>query len=126
MLFIVYLLKNLFLKIGSLCLLEDYKDIDSYLKNLNLPDNPKLFLQLSLLLKENIFSRYEDNTTKTGIIFQNDSYEWETKLRYQTTHFVDQWKWATGFNLQKSSYKNNTVFNYYDISYNTTLNFCII
>ncbi|MGY8966718.1 MAG: TonB-dependent receptor, partial [Flavobacteriales bacterium] len=72
---------------------------------------------------ENIFSRYEDNTTKTGIIFQNDSYEWETKLRYQTTHFVDQWKWATGFNLQKSSYKNNTVFNYYDISYNTTLNF---
>ena len=61
--------------------------------------------------------------TKTGTIFQNDSYEWETKLRYQTTHFIDQWKWAAGFNLQKSSYKNNTVFNYYDISYNTTLNF---
>ena len=72
---------------------------------------------------ENIFSRYEDNTTKTGTIFQNDSYEWETKLRYQTTHFVDQWKWAAGFNLQKSSYKNNTVFNYYSISYNSTLNF---
>ena len=72
---------------------------------------------------ENVFSRYEDNTTRTGTIFQNDSYEWETKLRYQTTHYTDQWKWSSGFNIQQSSYKNNTMFNYYDIAYNTNLNF---
>ena len=33
---------------------------------------------------QNIFSRYQDNTQKTGVIFENDSYEQETKLRYQT------------------------------------------
>ena len=38
--------------------IEDYKDIDSYLKNLNLPDNPKVILATTILLKENIFSRY--------------------------------------------------------------------
>ena len=72
---------------------------------------------------ENVFSRYEDNTTRSGTIFQNDSYEWETKLRFLTTHYSDQWKWSSGFNIQQSSYKNNTIFSYYDIAYNTILNF---
>ena len=72
---------------------------------------------------ENLFVRFKDNTTKTGTIFQNDSYEWESKLRFQTTHYVDQWKWSTGFNIQKSSYKNDTRFVFYDISYQTNLNF---
>ena len=72
---------------------------------------------------ENLFVRFKDNTTKTGTIFQNDSYEWESKLRFQTTHYVDQWKWSTGFNMQKSSYKNDTRFVFYDISYQTNLNF---
>ena len=72
---------------------------------------------------ENVFVRFKDNTTKTGTIFQNDSYEWESKLRFQTTHYVDQWKWSTGFNMQKSSYKNDTRFVFYDISYQTNLNF---
>ena len=72
---------------------------------------------------ENVFSRYEDNTTRTGTIFQNDSFEWETKLRYQTTFYTDQWKWSSGFNVQQSSYQNNTIFNYYDIAYNTSIDF---
>ena len=72
---------------------------------------------------ENVFSRYEDNTTRTGTIFQNDSFEWETKLRYQTTFYTDQWKWSSGFNIQQSSYQNNTIFNYYDIAYNTSIGF---
>ena len=50
---------------------------------------------------ENVFSRYEDNTTRSGTIFQNDSYEWETKLRFLTTHYSDQWKWSSGFNIQQ-------------------------
>ena len=70
---------------------------------------------------ENVFSRYEDNTTRTGTIFQNDSFEWETKLRYQTTFYTDQWKWSSGFNIQQSSYQNNTIFNYF--AYNTSIDF---
>ena len=72
---------------------------------------------------ENVFARYEDNTTKTGTIFQNDSYEWETKFRIQATQYGDQWKWSTGVNVQNSSYQNNTRFLYYDIAYNTDVNF---
>jgi len=72
---------------------------------------------------ENIFARYQDNTTKTGIIFQNDSFEWETKLRFQATQFTDNWKWSLGFNLQNSAYQNNTRFVYDDLTYNTNLNF---
>ena len=71
----------------------------------------------------NVFARYEDNTTKTGTIFQNDSYEWETKLRFQATQFTQNWKWSAGFNLQNSAYQNNTRFLYYDIAYETNLNF---
>jgi len=70
---------------------------------------------------ENVFSRYEDNTTRTGTIFQNDSFEWETKLRYQTTFYTDQCKWSSGFNFQQSSYQNNTIFNYF--AYNTSIDF---
>ena len=72
---------------------------------------------------ENVFARYEDNTTKTGTIFQNDSYEWETKFRIQATQYGDQWKLSTGVNVQNSSYQNNTRFLYYDIAYNTDVNF---
>ena len=52
----------------------------------------------------NVFSRYLDNVNKTGIIFQNDSYEWETKLRFSITQFVSDWKWSAGFNVQNSNY----------------------
>ena len=72
---------------------------------------------------ENIFARFEDNTSKTGAIFENDSYEWESKLRFQATQYINQWKWSTGFNIQKSSYNNNTSFIFYDIAYETNLNF---
>ena len=72
---------------------------------------------------ENIFARYQDNNTKTGTIFQNDSFEWETKLRFQATQFTDNWKWSVGFNLQNSAYQNNTRFVYDDLTYITNLNF---
>ncbi|MDA9843596.1 TonB-dependent receptor [Flavobacteriaceae bacterium] len=72
---------------------------------------------------ENIFARYEDNTTKTGTIFQNDSYEWETKFRFQATQYTDRWKWSSGFNFQNSAYQNSTRFLFYNIAYNTELNF---
>ena len=71
----------------------------------------------------NVFSRYLDNVNKTGIIFQNDSYEWETKLRFSITQFVNDWKWSAGFNVQNSSYKNGTSFLRENIFYETDLNF---
>lgn len=71
----------------------------------------------------NIFSRYQDNTEKEGIIFQNNSRELETKLRFQTTHYGPQWKWSTGFNVQHSDYKNKTAFPLYNINYNTGIDF---
>ncbi|MGB1114381.1 MAG: TonB-dependent receptor, partial [Flavobacteriaceae bacterium] len=72
---------------------------------------------------DNRFARYQDNTTKTGTIFQNDSFEGETKLRFQATQFSDKWKWSAGFNIQNSDYQNNTEFIFYDIAYLTALNF---
>lgn len=74
---------------------------------------------------DNSFSRYRDNTNKEGIIFQNESYEWETKVRFQATQFVDRWKWSTGFNLQRSNYQNESLFReqFLDLTYLTELNF---
>ena len=72
---------------------------------------------------QNVVSRFDDNVQKEGLSFQNDAYEWETKLRYQTTHFTDFWKWSVGFNLQQSNYSNATVIPYYNIAYDTTLSF---
>ena len=72
---------------------------------------------------QNIFSRYQDNTQKTGVIFENDSYEQETKLRYQTLHYLDQWKLATGTNIQYSDYFNDTQSILYNINYSTGIDF---
>ena len=72
---------------------------------------------------QNIFSRYQDNTQKTGVIFKNDSYEQETKLRYQTLHYLDQWKLATGTNIQYSDYFNDTQSILYNINYSTGIDF---
>lgn len=83
----------------------------------------QMLTSLSSNRLENVFSRFQDNTEKTGIIFQNNSREWETKLRFQTTHYGDQWKWSAGFNVQHSDYKNDTAFVFYDINYNTGINF---
>ena len=72
---------------------------------------------------QNIFSRYQDNTQKTGVIFENDSYEQETKLRYQTLHYLDQWKLATGTNIQYADYFNDTQSILYNINYSTGIDF---
>ena len=72
---------------------------------------------------QNIFSRYQDNTQKTGIIFKNDSYEQETKLRYQTLHYLDEWKLATGTNIQYADYFNDTQSILYNINYSTGIDF---
>ena len=72
---------------------------------------------------QNIFSRYRDNTQKTGIIFKNDSYEQETKLRYQTLHYLNEWKLAAGTNIQYADYFNDTQSILYNINYSTGIDF---
>ena len=73
----------------------------------------------------NRFSQYKDNVNKQDIIFQNNANEWETKLRFQATQFVKGWKWSTGFNLQNSSYQNETRYReqFFDLTYDTSINF---
>ena len=72
---------------------------------------------------QNIFSRYQDNTQKTGVLFQNDSHEQETKIRFQTQHYLEQWKVAFGTNIQYSDYGNATRSVLYNINYNTGIDF---
>ena len=64
-----------------------------------------------------MFSRFQDNITKSGVLFQNDSYEWETKLRFAVVQYFKDWKWSSGFNIQNSSYQNNTNFVRDNLSY---------
>ncbi len=57
----------------------------------------------------NEFTRYEDPENETGVIFNNDATESETKLRYQLTKFLDTWRLTAGFNIQYSDYTNETI-----------------
>ena len=72
---------------------------------------------------QNIFSRYKDNTKKSGVLFQNDSHEQETKLRFQTQHYIGQLKFAAGTNIQYSDYGNATRSVLYNLDYNTGIDF---
>jgi outer membrane receptor for ferrienterochelin and colicin len=72
---------------------------------------------------QNIFSRYQDNAQKSGVLFQNDSHEQETKFRFQTQHYLDQWKVAAGTNIQYSDYGNDTQSVLYNLDYSTGIDF---
>lgn len=72
---------------------------------------------------KNIFTTYQDSQNETGVIFRNDAVESETKLRYQLTKFVNDWKLTGGFNTQYSYYKNNTINNTDNIFFTTEIDF---
>tara|TARA_X000001036_G_scaffold439856_1_gene492731 strand:+ start:5332 stop:7686 length:2355 start_codon:yes stop_codon:yes gene_type:complete len=72
---------------------------------------------------KNIFSRYQDNENKTGILFRNDSKEEETKIRMKVTNYLKAIKISYGFNFQYSEYQNNTEDLISGIQYNTAINF---
>lgn len=72
---------------------------------------------------ENIFTTYLDTQNETGIIFRNDAVESETKLRYELTKFVNDWKIVGGFNTQYSYYTNDTQNNTDNIFFNTEIDF---
>ncbi len=72
---------------------------------------------------ENVFTTYLDTQNETGIIFRNDAVESETKLRYELTKFVNDWKFVSGFNIQYSDYTNETQNNTDNIFYSTEIDF---
>ena len=71
----------------------------------------------------NDFSRFEDNATQTGLFYNNDAREIETKLRYSLTAFVDAWRLFAGFNTQLSIYENTTFDLNRDQRYSTDIDF---
>ena len=72
---------------------------------------------------KNVFSQYQDNENKTGILFRNDSKEQETKLRVNTTQYIKDWKVSYGLNVQQSVYTNNTDDVVGGLGYETAIDF---
>jgi outer membrane receptor protein involved in Fe transport len=83
------------------------------------------FMQTTLSTNSlnNNFTRYEDSENETGVLFNNDSKESETKLRYQVTNFLGDWKITSGFNTQFSKYSNETSNIRDNIFFNTSIDF---
>ncbi len=71
----------------------------------------------------NDFRRYQDPENETGLIFKNDAAESETKLRYELTQLLGDWKLTSGFNVQYSDYSNNTIDFTNDLAFNTDIDF---
>lgn len=72
---------------------------------------------------DNTFSRFRDNVNRTGLIFQNQSREQETKIRLQRSLRQGPWTLKTGAHLQQSAYTNNTNSVYFDNTYNAEIDF---
>lgn len=72
---------------------------------------------------KNEFTRFTDPENESGIIFNNDATESETKIRYQLTKFFNDWKLTTGFNTQYSYYENETVNFTDNIAFNSQIDF---
>ena len=72
---------------------------------------------------KNVFSQYQDNENKTGVLFRNDSKEQETKLRVHATQYIKDWKVSYGLNVQQSVYTNNTDDVVGGLGYETTIDF---
>ena len=72
---------------------------------------------------DNRFTRFNDPENEIGVIFNNDAIESETKLRYELTKFMGDWKLKTGSNLQYAFYENNTLNLLDDSAFNTEIDF---
>ncbi len=56
----------------------------------------------------NNFNQYADNVAQTGLYFQNDSRERESRLRYSLTKYVGAWSVNMGALVLNANYKNTT------------------
>ncbi|MEM6517061.1 MAG: TonB-dependent receptor, partial [Bacteroidota bacterium] len=71
----------------------------------------------------NEFTRYEDPENESGVLFENDALESETKLRYELTKFYGDWKLKVGSNFQYSFYENSTLNVLGNNQFNTEIDF---
>ena len=85
--------------------------------------NGRMQTTLSTNRLQNVFSRYANNEQKTGLLFENDAIEQETKLRLNITQFLNNWKLSYGFNLQQSNYSNATLGILENFNYATSIDF---
>ena len=72
---------------------------------------------------QNTLNRFSDNVNKSGVLFENDAVENETKLRLSIFQYGNQWKWSYGFNIQRSEYENATVSVLNNFNYTTAIDF---
>ena len=89
-----------------------YKNSNGYF-NLSLSNN-KL---------ENNFERFEDNVSKTNKVYSNISTEEDIKLRFISNNSFENYKFSFGGNFQVSKYSNRTLFKFYNINYNSNIDF---
>ncbi len=78
---------------------------------------------LSNNILDNNYSQYSDNVAETGLYFENDSRETETKLRYEQTRYINDWILTGGFGIQQVSYENRTTNLIDDINYRSEIDF---
>lgn len=83
----------------------------------------RMLVALSNNQLQNVFSRFSDNENKSGLLFENDAIEQETKLRVHFTQFEQQWKLSYGFNIQRSDYQNSTLGLLENFNYKTAIDF---
>lgn len=70
---------------------------------------------------ENEFQRFENNVTKTNLVYSNISTEEESKLRFISNHNSNDLNFSFGGNIQKSKYSNSTIFDFYNVDYDTKI-----
>ncbi len=72
---------------------------------------------------QNVFSRFSNNEQKTGLLYENDAVEQESKLRLNVTQFAANWKFSYGGNIQLSNYSNETLGLLENFNYATSIDF---
>ena len=80
-------------------------------------------LSLSNNKLENNFERFEDNVSKTNKVYSNISTEEDIKLRFISNNSFENYKFSFGGNFQISKYSNRTLFKFYNINYNSNIDF---
>ena len=85
--------------------------------------NGRMQTTLSTNRLQNVFSRFSDNENQTGLLFENDAVEQETKLRLQVTQFSSEWKLSYGANVQLSNYSNQTLDLLENFNYASSIDF---
>lgn len=80
-------------------------------------------LTLSNNILSNDFRRFTDNLNQTGLFFQNESVEMETKLRFNYTKFLSNWTISAGSSIQNVDYSNATLDNVNNFQFDNSINF---